>query len=102
MNEKTSKQINPNGLAIVNALADRKGEVFAFAEIASMANIEPKTGYLTSAKKIASDRNMTLQKVIDGVTVKIKTATTYPNGLTVEAEKEVALDGYRLIDGKAE
>lgn len=99
MNEKTSK-INPNGAAIIRALSERKGETFAFAEVANMAGIEPKTGYLTSAKKLAQDGNMTLQKVVGGVKVRAKTVTTFPNGLAVESEKEVVLDGYRLVDGK--
>ena len=89
---------NPNGLAIVNVLADRKGETLAFAEIASLAGIEAKTGYLTAAKKIASERGMTLEMVEDGAKAKIHTITEYPSGLKVEAEKEVTLNGYRLVD----
>lgn len=95
-----SKTINPNGLAIVNVLADRKGEVLAFAEIASLANIEAKTGYLTSAKKIASDRKMKIEKVEGGVKVKVHTATAYPSGLQAEADREVEMDGYRLVDAE--
>ena len=52
-----SKTINPNGLAIVETLTAHKGETLAFAEIASLAGIEAKTGYLTSAKKIATIPN---------------------------------------------
>lgn len=100
MHEQTSKKLNPNGAAIVDTLADRKGEVLAFAEIAHLAGIEAKTGYLTAAKKIAADRKMKIEKVEDGVKVKVKTITTYPNGHTAEAEKEITLDGYRLIDAK--
>lgn len=100
MNKETSKQLNPNGLAIVTALSERKGEILAFAEIANLAGIEPKTGYLTSAKKIASDRKLKIEKVEGGVKVKVKTLTAYPNGLTLETEKETQLDGYRLIDAE--
>lgn len=96
----TSKQINPNGLAIVETLTARKGEVLAFAEIANLAKVDAKTGYLTSAKKIATDRKMRIEKVNDGVTAKVKTVTVYPNGLTVEAEKEITLDGYRIVDAE--
>lgn len=93
-----SKPINPNGLAIVEAMSAHKGEIFAFAEIASMAGIDAKTGYLTSAKKLAGERGLLIEKVEGGVTAHVKTVTVYPNGLTVEADKEIVLDGYRLID----
>ena len=95
-----SKQINPNGLAIVETLTAHKGETLAFAEIANLAKVDAKTGYLTSAKKIAAERKLRIEKVEDGVTAKVKTVTAYPNGLTVEAEKEVALDGYRIVDAE--
>lgn len=95
-----SKTINPNGLAIVNVLADRKGEVLAFAEIANLANIEAKTGYLTSAKKIASDRKMKIEKVEGGVKAKVHTITEYPSGLKVEADRDIEMDGYRIIDAE--
>ena len=93
-----SKQLNPNGLAIVETLAAHKGETLAFAEIAHLAGIEAKTGYLTSAKKIASERKMTLEMVEGGAKAKTHTITEYPNGLKVETEKEITLNGYRLID----
>jgi molybdenum cofactor biosynthesis enzyme len=95
-----SKQINPNGLAIVETLTAHKGETLAFAEIANLAKVDAKTGYLTSAKKIAAERKMRIEKVEDGVTAKVKTITAFPNGLTVEAEKEVSLDGYRIVDAE--
>jgi hypothetical protein len=95
-----SKTVNPNGLAIVETLLAHKGETLAFAEIANLAKVDAKTGYLTSAKKLATERNMTLQKVINGVKATIKTVTEFPHGLKVEGEKEVVLDGYRLVDGK--
>lgn len=96
----TSKQINPNGLAIVETLIAHKGETLAFAEIANLAKVDAKTGYLTSAKKIAAERKMRIEKVEDGVTAKVKTVTAYPNGLTVEANKEITLDGYRITDAE--
>ena len=92
-----SKQINPNGLAIVETLIAHKGETLAFAEIANLAKVEPKTGYLTSAKKIAAERKLRIEKVVDGVEVAVKTVSTYPNGLVVESEKTVTLDGYRIV-----
>ena len=95
-----SKQINPNGLAIVETLTAHKSEILAFAEIANLAKVDAKTGYLTSAKKIAAERKMRIEKVEDGVTAKVKTVTVFPNGLTVEAEKEVSLDGYRIVDAE--
>lgn len=95
-----SKQINPNGLAIVETLTAHKGETLAFAEIANLAKVDAKTGYLTSAKKIAVERKMRIEKVEDGVTAKVKTVTVFPNGLTVEAEKEISLDGYRIVDAE--
>ena len=95
-----SKQINPNGLAIVETLIAHKGETLAFAEIANLAKVDAKTGYLTSAKKIAAERKMRIEKVEDGVTAKVKTVTVFPNGLTVEAEKEISLDGYRIVDAE--
>lgn len=97
MNE-TSKKLNPNGEAIIRALSEHKGEIFAFAEIAHMAGIEAKTGFLTSAKKIASERKMTLEMIEGGAKAKTHTITEYPNGLKVETEKEITLNGYRLID----
>ena len=99
MNEKTSK-LNPNGKAIYETLAARPGEILALAEIAHIAGIEAKTGFLTAAKKIAKDNGATLQKVIGGVKVKIQTATEYPNGYTANSEKEATLDGYRLVEGE--
>ena len=57
-----SKQINPNGLAIVETLTAHKGETLAFAEIANLAKVDAKTGYLTSAKKIAAERKLRIEK----------------------------------------
>jgi hypothetical protein len=41
---------------------------------------------------------MTLEMVEGGVKAKAHIVTEYPNGLKVEADKEVTLNGYRLID----
>lgn len=98
MNEKTSKQ-NPNGKAIYDVLADRKGAILAFAEIANMAGIEAKTGFLTAAKKIATENKMTIQKVEGGVKATAHTSTEFPSGYKAEADREVIVDGYRLVDG---
>lgn len=98
MNETSKVKTNPNGEAIIRALSEHKGEIFAFAEIAHMAGIEAKTGYLTSAKKLASAKGMTLEMVEGGAKAKAVTVTEYASGLKVETEKEVTLNGYRLID----
>lgn len=92
-----SKTVNPNGLAIVETLLAHEGEVRAFAEIAHEAHIEPRTGFLTSAKKIAETRGYSIEKVVDGVEVTVKTVSTYPNGFVAESEKTVTLDGYRIV-----
>ena len=89
-------KINPNGLAIFNALQENKDKVLAFAEIAHLAGIDAKTGYLTSAKKIAKEKGFEIIKVEDGVQVSIMTETTYPSGLTIKAEKVATIDGYKL------
>lgn len=89
-------KLNPNGLAIFNTLKANEGKTLAFAEIAALANIEPKTGYLTAAKKIALANGYEIVKVEDGVTATVATETAYPNGLIVKAEKTVTLDGYTL------
>ena len=101
MNNKTSKvNSNPNGEAIIRALSEHKGEIFAFAEIAHMAGIEAKTGYLTNAKALATSKGMTLQMVKDGAKAKIHTVTEYPSGLKVEADKEISCNGYCLTDNQ--
>lgn len=98
MNETSKVKTNPNGEAIIRALSEHKGEIFAFAEIAHMAGIEAKTGYLTSAKKIAENKGMILEMVKDGAKAKAVTVTEYASGLKVETEKEITFNGYRLID----
>lgn len=89
-------KINANGLAILNTLKANKGVALSFAEIANLAGIEAKTGFLTSAKKLAQAEQLTIVKVEGAVKVSVKTVSTYPTGLVVEKEKEVAMDGYIL------
>ena len=98
MNETSKTKVNPNGEAIIRALSEHKGEIFAFAEIAHMAGIEAKTGYLTSAKKIAENKGMILEMVKDGAKAKAVTVTEYASGFKAETEKEITFNGYRLID----
>lgn len=89
-------KINPNGLAIFNTLKDNQGKVLAFAEIAALAGIDAKTGYLTSAKKIAKENSFEIVKVEDGVETRIMTETAFPSGLTLKTEKVATIDGYKL------
>lgn len=99
----TAPKENANGIAIFNALFANIGKTLAFAEIANIAGVEPKTGYLTAAKKIASSKGFTIRKVENGVTVTIKTITTFPNGLEAVTEKKSLVTGYTLEGGaKAE
>lgn len=93
-------KINANGLAILNTLKANKGVALSFAEIANLAGIEAKTGFLTSAKKLAQAEKLTIVKVEGAVKVSVKTVSTYPTGLVVEKEKEVAMDGYILQDAE--
>ena len=90
-------KINANGLAILNALKANEGKVLALAEIANIAGIEAKTGFLTSAKKLAKAEGLEIVKRENAVTVAVKTVSVYASGLEVEKEKEVTVDGYELI-----
>lgn len=92
----TKTVTNPNGLAILNTLKNANGATLTFAEIAADAGIEAKTGYLTAAKKLAAAEKLAIVKKVNAVTVTVKTIATYPNGLVVEKEKEVEMDGYVL------
>lgn len=94
------KTINPNGLAILNALKAHRGEVLAFAEIASIAGIEPKTGYLTSAKKLASAEKLAIVKRENAIKVELSSSLSYPSGLIVDKTSEVVFDGYELVDAE--
>ena len=89
-------KINEKGLAIFNTLKANEGKTLAFAEIAALAGIEPKTGFLTSAKKIALTNGYEIVKIEDAVTAKVATETAYPNGLIIKAEKTAIYDGYTL------
>ena len=86
---------NPNGIAIFNALKDASTPL-SFAEIADIAGIEAKTGYLTAARKIARENGFELTKVENAITAKVTTITEYPNGLRIEKSKDIAVDGYTL------
>ena len=88
--------INPNGLAILNALKNATAPL-TFAEIADIAGIEPKTGYLTAAKKLAANEKLAIVKRENAVTLKIRTITEYPNGLVIEKETEKTADAYELV-----
>ena len=92
------KTVNANGLAILNTLKAHKGEILAFAEIANLAGIEAKTGFLTSAKKLASAEKLAIVKRENAVKVSVKTVTVYNSGLEIEKVKEVEMDGYELVN----
>lgn len=94
------KTINPNGLAILNTLKDNKGAILTFAEIANIAGIEPKTGYLTSAKKLAAAEKLSIVKREGAVKVTVTTETAYPSGFVIAKMKEVEMDGYELVDAE--
>jgi hypothetical protein len=94
-------KINTNGLAILNTLKENKGKILAFAEIANLAGIDAKTGYLTSAKKLAKAENLAIVKRENAITATVTTITSYPSGYTPEKKtKEVLMDGYELIDAE--
>lgn len=88
--------INPNGLAILNALKAANAPL-TFAEIADIAGIEPKTGYLTAAKKLARTEKLTIVKRENAAKLIVKTIITYPNGMTAEKETEKLADAYELV-----
>lgn len=94
------KTVNANGLAILNVLKAHKGETLAYAEIANLAGIEAKTGFLTSARACAKAEKLAIVKVKDAIQVTVKTVTVYPNGLEVEKVKPDTVDGYTLADAE--
>ena len=89
-------KINANGLAIFTALKENEGKALAFAEIANIAGIEAKTGYLTAAKKIAKDNGFAIRKIENGAKARVITVTEYANGLRIEKAKDIELDAYTL------
>lgn len=93
-------KINANGLAILNTLKANRGHALAFAEIANMAGIEAKTGFLTAAKKLAAAEKLAIVKREGAIKAKAVTVTEYPNGLRIEKAKEIELDGYELVDAE--
>lgn len=94
-----SKQLNPNGLAIVETLTAHEGETLAFAEIAQLANIPAQTGFLTAAKKIAKERGYSLDKVEDAIEVREDIVAHYPHG-DFQRTRLVKVAGYRLVKGE--
>lgn len=98
MNTNT-KTTNPNGLAILEVLktADKP---LAFAEIASLAGIEPKTGFLTAAKKAAKDAGKTIVKLEDAIEIESTSVDTFPSGLKVERKTVKTVAGYILKDAE--
>lgn len=97
--KETSKQFKETGAAIYKVLADRKGEILAYADITHMAGLDNQTGYLTSARAIAKKNHTQIQKVLDAIKATATVVTTYPSGYEATAHKQLTLDGYRLIDG---
>jgi hypothetical protein len=95
-----SKQINPNGLAILEVLKSNTDRYLSFAEIASLAGIEPKTGYLTAAKKAAKDAGKTIVKLDDFIEIESVTVDTFPSGLQVERKTTKTVAGYLLKDAE--
>lgn len=89
-------KINSNGLAIFNFLKENEGKTFAFAEIADKAGIEAKTGFLTSAKKIATSNGYTIAKIEDAIEISIKTISTFATGLEIVTEKTAKVAGYTM------
>ena len=94
-----SKQINPNGLAIVETLTAHEGETLAFAEIAQLANIPAQTGFLTAAKKIAKERGYSIEKVEDAIEVQEDIVAHYPHG-EFKRTRSAKVAGYRLVKAK--
>lgn len=94
------KTVNPNALAILNALKANKGAILTFAELANIAGVEAKTGYLTGAKALAKAEKLAIVKVENGATYEVKTVATYATGLVIEKVKTVTADGYTLQDAE--
>ena len=92
---------NEKGLALYNAI---KGETspISFAELANKANVEPKTGFLTAARKLARADGFDIVKLDKAVTARMTSVTEYPSGLRIEKSKDVAIDGYVLAPHKGE
>lgn len=91
-----NKTINANALAILNALKANEGKVLAYAEIANIAGVEAKTGYLTGAKALAKAEKLAIVKVENGVEYTVETVTIYATGLKIAKTKTVKADGYIL------
>ncbi len=50
-----NKPLSAPAQALVDALKSHPGEVFTFAELAEIAGVEPKTGYLRSVEANLGD-----------------------------------------------
>lgn len=96
MSEQTSK-INLNGQALFNALLANEGKTLSLIELASLAKVDAKSGYLTSTKKIAKDKGYSVEKVDDAITLEMDIITTYPSGLKVPSKKTAVVAGYKLV-----
>ena len=90
------KTVNANALAILNALKANEGKVLTFAEIAAIAGVEAKTGYLTGTKALAKAEKLAIVKIEDGAEYTVETVATYATGLKVAKTKTVKADGYTL------
>ena len=99
MNTNT-KTTNPNGLAILEVLKSNMDKPLSFAEIASLAGIEAKTGYLTAAKKAAKDAGKTIVKMDDAIEIESISTDTFPSGLQIERKALKTVAGYILKDAE--
>lgn len=91
-------KINCNALGLVRALwrnyQENDNAPISLAQLADMAGVEPKSGYLSAVKKMVK-----LETVKDGAEVFVTTTYTYRSkcGIyTREEEKTSAVTGYRL------
>lgn len=87
---------NANALAILNALKANTDKILTFAEIAALAGVEAKTGYLTGAKALAKAEKLTITKIEDGAEYTLETTATYATGLKITKTKTIKADGYKL------
>lgn len=99
MTDTNTIKTNANGIAIFNVLKDAD-RALTLAEIADIAGIEAKSGYLTAAKKIAKDSGKRIALIEDGAEYTIHTIKTYASGLVVESDKVAKANAYRLEDAE--
>ena len=91
-------KINYNALGLVRALwrnyKENDNAPISLAQLADMASVEPKSGYLSAVKKMVK-----LETVKDGAEIFVTTTYTYRTKCGVytrEEEKTSAVTGYRL------